>query len=204
MPLCFLDGHLLCMERAAMPSPDCLFNDPLQEGVIKLVNLADCGIAGKKGGAVAVYNLTDKTQETRICAGDIFDLPKGDYLCVDVMEKKIMGWVSESGGGDFPISVDKNGFGLYLFVPFNGEYAAIGLMEKYISFLGLQEVKALPDGFLAIVKECGPFGFYAEKKVRSVTVNGIDQKNHLEERGGLYRINAHEETGRMVVEVRFS
>lgn len=204
MPLCFSDGRLLCMERAAMPSPDCLFTDPLQEGLIKLGNLADCGIDRKKGGAVAVYNLTDKTQETRICAGDIFDLPKGDYLCVDVMEKKIMGCVSENGGEAFPISVDKNEFGLYLFVPVICGYSVIGLMEKYISFLGLKEVKMLPDGFLAIARECGPFGFYAEKKVRSVTVNGIDQKDHLEESNGLYRINAYEELGQMVVEVRFS
>ncbi len=88
MPLCFHDGGLLRMERSAMPSPDCLFTDPLKEGIVKLSNLADCGIVGRKGGAVAAYNLTGKEQETRICASDIFDLPKGDYLCVDVMEKR--------------------------------------------------------------------------------------------------------------------
>lgn len=204
MPLCFSDGRILCMERSAMPSPDRLFTDPIKEGVVKLGNLADCGVAGKKGGAVAVYNLTDTMQETGLCAGDIFDLPKGDYLCVDGMEKKIIGWVSESGGEVFPLSVEQNGFGLYLFVPAACGCAVVGLLEKYISFLGLKEVKMLPDGFLAIAQECGTFGFYAEKKVRGVTVNGIDRTNLLEKTNGLYRINVQGETGQMVVEVRLS
>ena len=173
MPLCFHDGRLLCMERSAMPSLDCLFTDPSKEGIVKLTNLADCGILGRKGGAVAAYNLTGKEQETTLCASDIFDLPKGDYLCVDVMEKKVLGKTSTEGGA-FPIFLQKDGFALFVFVPITGEYAVIGLMEKYISFLGIEEIKMLPEGFLAIVKECGSFGFYTKKRVSGVKINGPD------------------------------
>ncbi len=202
MPLCFHDGGLLRMERSAMPSPDCLFTDPLKEGIVKLSNLADCGIVGRKGGAVAAYNLTGKEQETRICASDIFDLPKGDYLCVDVMEKKVLGRTSTEGCA-FPLSLQKDGFALFLFVPVTGEYGVIGLMEKYISFLGIEEVKMLPEGFLAIAKECGPFGFYTKKKVSGVWINGVDRTDCLKETDGLYQVTAKEETGRMVVTVTF-
>ena len=202
MPLCFHDGRLLCMERSAMPSLDCLFTDPSKEGIVKLSNLADCGILGRKGGAVAAYNLTGKEQETTLCASDIFDLPKGDYLCVDVMEKKVLGKTSTEGGA-FPISLQKDGFALFVFVPITGEYAVIGLMEKYISFLGIEEIKMLPEGFLAIVKECGSFGFYTKKRVSGVKINGMDQMTLLEEHEGFYQVKTRGQAGQMLVEVRF-
>lgn len=211
MPLCLHDGRLLRMERAAMPSPDSLFTDPIKEGVIKLSNLADCGLVGKKGGAVAIYNLTDREQKADLCVADVFDLPEGDYLCMDVLAKKVLGMVSQKDGKasstsaeiSLDVSVDRNGFGLYLFLPFTSEYAVIGLMGKYVSFLGIEEIKMLPDGFFAVVKETGNFGFYTEKKVCSVRINGVDQTDLLEESDGIYQVKAREETGKMLVEVRF-
>ena len=92
---------------------------------------------------------------------------------------------------------------LFLFVPVTGEYGVIGLMEKYISFLGIEEVKMLPEGFLAIAKECGPFGFYTKQKVSGVWINGVDRTDCLKETDGLYQVTAKEETGRMVVTVTF-
>ena len=46
------------MDRAAKPSIDCIFTNPMDTGTLKLTNV------GKQGelGGIAVYNLTDKRQ----------------------------------------------------------------------------------------------------------------------------------------------
>lgn len=201
MPLCYEDGRLLRMERPALPSADCMFADPLKEGLVKLTNLAECGIPGKRGGAVAVYNLTEKEQSAELSASDIFDLPKGSYLCVDGMNKKVLGIVSHEEF--FPISVDKDGFALYLFVPYEEECAVLGLTEKYISFMGVEDMIKLPDGFTAVVTEHGPFAFYTAKKVRSVKIDGMEQNEVLKEVNGCYRVEVPNRQGRMLVEVKF-
>ena len=201
MPICFEDGRLLRMKRTALPSTDCMFTDPLKEGLVKLTNLAECGIAGKCGGAVAVYNLTEKEQTAKLSAADIFDLPEGRYLCMDVMAKKILGLVSREES--LTIAVDKDGFALYLFIPFDGESSVLGLMDKYISFLGLEDVKQLPDGFIATAKESGCFGFYTTKHVQSVKINGVEQRVDSEE-NGLHLIRVQTAGERMLVEVRFA
>lgn len=201
MPLCLEDGRLLRMERTALPSIDCMFADPLKEGVVKLTNLADCGITGKRGGAVAVYNLTENRQTAKLSAADIFDLPEGRYLCMDVMAKKVLGVVSREES--FTIAVDKEGFALYSFIPFDGESSVLGLMDKYISFLGLEDIKKLSDGFIATAKESGCFGFYTTKHVQSVKINGVEQKEESEE-NGLYLIRVQTAGERMLVEVRFA
>ena len=118
------------------------------------------------------------------------------------MEKKVLGRTSTEGG-TFPLSLQKDGFALFLFVPVTGEYGVIGLMEKYISFLGIEEVKMLPEGFLAIAKECGPFGFYTKQKVSGIRINGTDRMSLLEEHDGFYQIKDHRQAGKMLVEVRF-
>ena len=118
------------------------------------------------------------------------------------MEKKVLGKTSTEGGA-FPISLQKDGFALFVFVPITGEYTVIGLMEKYISFLGIEEIKMLPEGFLAIVKECGSFGFYTKKRVSGVKINGMDQMTLLEEHDGFYQVKTRGQAGQMLVEVRF-
>lgn len=201
MPLCFEDGRLLRMERTALPSTDCMFADPLKEGLVKLTNLAECGIAGKRGGAVAVYNLTEKEQMAKLSAADIFDLPEGRYLCMDGISKKVLGVVSKEEF--FTIAVDKDGFALYLFIPFDGESSVLGLTDKYISFLGLEDIKKFPDGFIAIAKESGSFGFYTTKHVQSVKINGVEQREKSE-KNGLYLIRVQTAGERMLVEVKFA
>lgn len=204
MPLCFMDGRLLRMDRPALPGADCMFTDPLKEGLVKLTNIADCGLAGKKGGAVALYNLTDKAQTGTLSVADIPDLPEGRYLCIDGFGGKVSGSMCKAFGDSFTVTLDKNGFALYLFVPFDGVCAVTGLVNKYISFLGLADVKMLPDGFLAVAKENGTFGFYTEKKVCSVKVNGTEMKDALEEENGMYRLKTEESSALMLVEVRFA
>ena len=50
-PLRYRDGELLMMDRAAKPTEDCVFTDPLTNGVLKLHNVASYG--EKKAGGIA-------------------------------------------------------------------------------------------------------------------------------------------------------
>lgn len=192
MPLVYGDGRILRMDRAAEPAPDCLFCDPMAEGAVKLTNLADCGIEGQKGGAVAVYNLTGKKVQARVQAGDIHDLPAGEYLCYDWLRRKRAENIDR-------IPLEKGEFSLYLFVPLKDRTAVLGLTQKFISFHALEEVKHLDNGFLAVVREAGEFAFYTEKNVRQVLINGADQTRLLTGADGIYRIIGTG-SGRMLVQ----
>lgn len=191
-PLAYGDGRLLRMERTAKPSPDCLFCDPVTAGAMKLTNLADCGSAQGKGGAVAVYNLTQRAVETCVSAKDVYDLPDGAYFCYD--------WMRRQGAvGDHTAAFEPGDFGLYLFVPYKEKLAILGLTEKYISFHALEEVKYLPDGFLAVVRESGEFAFYTEKQVKQVLVNGVDLTDQVSVDNGIFRVTTTG-GGRMIVQ----
>lgn len=192
MPLVYKDGRILRMDRAAKPAPDCLFSDPQKKGAVKLTNLADCGIEGCKGGAVAVYNLTGKEVQTRVCACDIHDLPAGKYFCYDRLH------MHKAAEGN-RITLEKDGFSLYLFVPEIERTAVLGLTLKYISFHALEEVKYLDNGFLAVVREAGEFSFYTERAVKQVLINGTDQTSQLTGEDGIYRITGTG-SGKMLVQ----
>lgn len=196
MPLVYEDGRILRMDRAAKPAADCLFCDPLADSAVRLTNLADCGICGEKGGAVAVYNLSPKTVQTRVKADDIHDLPAGEYFCYDGLRMK-------KAPEDGRIELEKDGFGLYLFVPVKDRTAVLGLTGKYIGFHALEEVKQRKDGFMAVVKEAGEFAFYTEKEVKQVLVNGTDQTAQVTGADGIYRVTGTG-SGRMLVQVRLA
>ncbi len=197
-PLALGDGRLLRMDRAAMPAPDCLFADPLKEGIVKLTNIADCGLEGQKGGAVALYNLGKETRAASFGPGDVFDLPKGAYVCVDVLRKKAVGLLRE--GERVQVSLQADGFGLYVFVPQTKGSAVLGLLDKYIGFMALSEVKTFDGGFMAVVKEAGTFAFWTERSVQKVWCNGSDRTRELERDGQLYRL-AGQGSGSMVAQV---
>lgn len=57
-PLIYKNGEILMMDHSAKPTEDCMFSNPMETGVLKLQNTASWG-ADRKGGGIAVYNLTD-------------------------------------------------------------------------------------------------------------------------------------------------
>lgn len=197
-PLALGDGKLLRMDRAAMPAPDCLFADPQKEGVVKLTNVADCGQEGKKGAAIALYNLGKEEKSVSFGAGDVFDLPKGAYVCVDVLQRKAVGLLQE--GERVPAVLPAEGFLLYVFVPCAKGFAALGLLDKYIGFAALAQVKPFAGGFMAVTKEAGTFGFWTGRSVQKVWCNGIDKTRELERDGQFYQIRG-QGRGSMVVQV---
>ncbi len=196
LPLIAKDGRLLRMDRAAKPSPDSLFADPTKDGLIKMTNTATCGLDGLSGGAVAVYNLSKKAGSGTVSAGDVYDLPAGEYYCYD--------WNAGKGrllreGESLPVSLEADGFALYLLIPVQDGRALVGLTEKYVSFLGIRHAAGTKKGFWAAAKEEGTFAFYSQRGVKRCLVNGKDVTGSLQEADGLYRISCPEEGESMIL-----
>lgn len=169
-PLIYRDGRILRMDRAAKPSPDCIFQNPQAGGLLKITNLADGG-DGKKAGAVAVYNLTEAEGQTRLKCEDVYDLNTGDYLFYQWEEQE--GSLVKAGEA-LPLILEAGSCALYLLIPCRGHITPIGLLDKYISFHGIETVIQEEDGVSIFLKEGGVFGFYAEEEPKSLTVNGTD------------------------------
>ena len=184
------------MDRAAKPSPDSLFRDPVKEGLIKLTNTASCGQGGPLGGAVLVYNVSGKPASSFVGAGDVYDLPAGPYYCYE--------WETGRGvllkeGETLPVGLDADGFALYLLVPVTKGAVLVGLTDKYVSFLGIDRAQRTETGFWAVTKEGGTFAFYCPKAVKRCLVNGKDVTKALQEADGLYRVSCKEEGETMIL-----
>lgn len=193
-PLTFQDGRILRMERAAKPSPDCVFRNPQKEGLMKLTNVADCG-NGLKGGAVAVYNLCGREASDTLSVSDIYDLQGDRFYLYNWLEQK--GQVIERDVS-VQITLPAEGYALYLLLPLIQESACLGLTDKYISFLAIEEIKENETGIHILLKESGAFTFYCKKTPERVYVNGRDVTEAVEKKGNLYTI-CQEEPGRMFI-----
>lgn len=187
-PLAYRDGRILRMQRPALPAQDCLFTDPFADGVVKVTNLGDCGIPGRKAGAVAVFNLSGKKQTFRVSASDVQGLPAGSYRCYDWRE-----CVCHADNAAFTLEAD--GYGVYLLLPPCGDTAVVGLADKYMSMLALESVRYLQNGFLACLREPGVFAFCTDRKVARLTVNGTDRLAELRRQGNCCRIDLEQRDG---------
>ncbi len=180
LPLVYHDGRILRMDRTGKPTPDCMFPDPSKGGVLKVCNIASCG--SRKGGAVAVYNVSSRPAEGCVCSSDIYDLPSGAYYIYDYMAKS--GEVAECR----EFRLEAGACGLYLFIPVEKGFAPVGLADKYISFHAVRDTWATDSQAMAVLEEGGEFVFYREKNVEKITVNGEDCTSMLTREGSLYRI----------------
>lgn len=196
-PLHYEDGRILRMDRAGMPSADCLFADPAATGTVKITNVADCGIFGRKGGVIAIFNIGKEATEVSVESADIHDLPKGTYYCYDWLSCR--GCIAESDWTSKQVLLPGE-YRLYLFVPVMDGCSVLGLTDKYVSFHGVEEVKRTKNGFLAVVRECGSFSFHADRKVEKILINGIEVIDGISFEDGLYRVQGTGE-GKMLVQV---
>ncbi len=187
LPLVYRDGRILRMDRAAKPSPDCIFHDPSKEGLLKLTNTADCGM-GRKGGAIAVFNLCGRAERCDIGAEDIYDLSQEDlaeYYLYDVIGKCGRTICRKEHS---TVTLPADGCGLYLLVPVIGGRACVGLADKYIAFHAIAEMMQNEAGMHIAARECGAFVFYQEQPPKRVLVNGIDVTDQIAARDNLYTV----------------
>lgn len=179
-PLVYSNGQILRMQRTAMPAQDSLFENPLQKGLIKLTNIGKYGGGNQNGGAIAVYNVCGKAQETRISVKDIHDLGKGEYVIYDWMDRRVI------EDGEQIVCADKE-CRLYLILSAGKEVMPIGLLDKYISFHALEAITVTEDMAVVVLKDGGEFGFLGEKP-KKIWINGKEKSRELKEKNGIWSI----------------
>lgn len=176
-PLTYADGKVLRMNRSAKPSWDCLFTDPMNEGVLKLTNVGSYGQKEMAGG-IAVFNLVGKKQSYRFKAGDIHDLKLSETCWVyDYFGKKAFRMKSDD---EFVAELEKDGFAWYLILPDHDAGVVLGLTDKFNSFVAVESVSWEKEKIHCILREGGNIGFLTREKPKRVLCNGKDMTGCLE------------------------
>lgn len=195
-PLVYRDGRILRMERTAKPSPDCIFQNPQEEGLLKLTNVCNYGDANK-GAAIAVYNISKKQGQTSVRSQDVFDLPKGKYYLYNWLNQEGVLLDEEKGK---EVTLQKDECALYLLLPTVHSCTPIGLLEKYISFHGIEAILEETASQTVVLREGGLFGFFAQQRPQRVYVNGKECTDRISMEKGIWKIDTETE-GKTVVTI---
>jgi hypothetical protein len=223
-PLTYLDGRILMMDRSAKPTEDCMFLNPMKDGVLKLQNTAPWG-GDKTGGGIAVYNLTGREQPYSIAPTDVVGLEQADkYWVYDYFHARMF---TLNRQGRYDSVLEKDGFGWFVLLPKIAHAAFLGLLDKYVGFAAVESIVeaggtssavesiADTDGTAsaagsiaeaggittAVIRESGTVGWLAEQEPQKVLVNGVDVTEQVERQDCLYKIALPEAAVKTVVTV---
>ena len=87
----------------------------------------------------------------------------------------------------------------FLILPYQEDIIFFGLLDKYISFHSIMEVKHDTHMTMAVLRQGGKAAFYSEKNICRVLVNGKDQTNQLDHHGYMYQIDCMQEEGTVIL-----
>ena len=160
-PLCLSDGRILRCDRPAVPTKDCLFDNPIKgHKIFKVQNTADdCGI-------IAVYNLHDSEKASGIISPMDVEGLKGDNFVVYEYYSKAYFKLKHDEKANVELEND-NDYRLYIIIPVTDDIAFLGLSDKYIS---PKTYEKCSNKFM--LKETGKTAFVTDKEVKAVKVNG--------------------------------
>ncbi|HCK87770.1 MAG TPA: hypothetical protein DHW39_03065 [Erysipelotrichaceae bacterium] len=193
-PLIYQDGKLLMLERSLMPADDCVFTDPLKEGILKMHNF---GYTGKHiTGAMALFNMTEEEQTFHASAEDIPELDRSrEYVIYD--------WHSQTILNECTGTMKPGEYGWYLFAPKGKHMAFFGRSDKYAGFTAVDDWQEYDDHDAITIHEAGPVCWYTEHAVKSAEIAGKDVTSLLKEENGLYLLNLEETGSQTEITVRW-
>ncbi len=128
MPTVYSNGRIIRLNKPAVPTRDCLFEDAKANGrIFKVFN------SHKAAGMVAAFNLDENENkvEGSIAPTDVIGLKAGRYLAYNWFTGEAT--VLEQGEKLQVALNDYDDFRLIIFVPLKNNKAVIGLKEKYMS-----------------------------------------------------------------------
>ena len=206
-PLCYRDGELLMLDRAAKATEDCVFIDPFKEGVLKLRNTGRWG--NSAAGVLAAYNLCEEAREFTFSPADVTGLPAAEHYLVYDWFRRSARLLSRNEETRSVLKED--GFALYQVFPLSeaslpADRTAVyclGLTEKYAGFLAVDTVSCAPGTAAVQLKEYGSAAFYSEKEVRKVLLNGEDVTKSLRRDGALWFLDMEEKEGKALITLFF-
>ena len=184
-PLVYGDGRILMMERSAKPTEDCIFFNPLENGVLKLHNVGQWGEC-RKGGGIAAYNLTGLRQSYTFKPADIPDVEVSDaYWVYDFFGKKVF---SLNRNECYEGILEKDGFAWFVILPKNQTGSCLGLMDKYAGFLAVESIHEKDDAQTVVIRESGLLGWISEREPGKVMVNAEDVTGNVQRNDNLYSL----------------
>jgi hypothetical protein len=167
-PLIFSDGKILRPDRPSLPTIDSLFEDP-RETVRPLKHFARIG----NGGALAAYNVNLKEMSVSgsYSPSDIYGMEGKDFAVFEYFSGKLER-MSVAQKNQF--SLGGNGVKLWIMEPISDGFAAVGLVNKYISCKAiLSESLSSLEARIGLY-EGGKFLAYSESKPRRVLANAAE------------------------------
>ena len=148
-PVVYEDGRILKLERSLLPTDDCIFSDPVKDGVLKLHNYGKT--AGRLTGGICVFNLTDQMQEAVIAASMIRELDSGkEYVIFDWFRRKVV------AAQEYRFKIGADEAGWYVFLPKGENAALLGRYDKYAGFTAAEEWEEAEDHDRILLHEAGP------------------------------------------------
>ena len=188
-PLSLCDGSLLMMARSAKPTEDCVFIDPVKEGVLKLSNYAPLSSGlnteedGLIAGGIAAYNLSGKKQPLSFAVTDIPEISANSkYWVFDYFGKKAS-LVDADHTYSNELEVDR--FAWYVIVPAGKNASCLGLIDKYTGFIAVESIRETENSLTVEIKASGKIGWLSCEKPSAVCVNGEDMTAKVETDGDL-------------------
>lgn len=198
-PLVYLDGEILMMNRAAKPTADCIFSNPLEDGVLKLHNV--CSNGQQMAGGIAVYNLTNREQSYSFTPADISDLPVADqYWVYDYFRQTA---VILHRDERYENHIQADGYEWFVLLPYVSSTACLGLIDKYVGAYAVETLCETEDTTTAVIHESGTIGWLSEQKPKQVWINGKDVSDKVEKREMLYTIKLPEASSKIVILIVF-
>ncbi|NQU44986.1 raffinose synthase [bacterium] len=169
MPLCYEDGRLLRTLAPAVPLPESVFIDPMDQAEFYRV------IAPLPNGcaAVAGYNLTDpenpvegsfSIKDYRHAGGMLqdgkpeWDLPEEGLILYD-WKAAVAHRLDKT---PYPVRLEKFDDVFALLCPIRSGWAPIGRSDKYLSPASIEVIGATNDELILRVEESGPVLFWSE------------------------------------------
>lgn len=197
-PLVYKSGRILMMDRSAKPTDDCIFSDPLVDGVLKLHNAASWG-QDRKGGGIAVFNLTGQPQAFDFGAADIPELDVANqYWVFDYFHKKAF---SLDRDGRYEGIIEKDGYAWFLILPQGKMASCLGLLDKYAGFTAVEAIYENENMQTVVVRESGPLGWLSRKEPREVKINAADVSEKVQKKDDIYSVEIPEDFSKAVLSI---
>jgi hypothetical protein len=198
-PLACSDGKLLMMARSARPTEDCIFMDPVKEGVLKLSNYAACGDSAYAGG-IAAYNLTGSRQTVSFAPEEVPEIAGAEkYWVYDyfIKEARLL-----RAGEKYEAEIDKDGYAWYVIVPAVNKAAFLGLLDKYAGVAAAENITENSDSVTFVMKASGRTGWLSETEPSAVYLNGEDITDKVVSEGCLYYADMQESAETAILTIK--
>ena len=156
LPLALSDGRILRCDRPAVPTADCVTEDPTVSGhAMKLQNMAG------EHGILAVLNLdAQEAAVTAVISGDQIDgVAAEEYAVYEHFSGQLR---ILKAGERFTVTLENSDdYRLYILAPIHDGFAAIGRTDKFISPKTIQSTR---NGHMKLIEE-GPCAWVQNGKL---------------------------------------